>query len=568
MMIKLPLELIQYIADYLDFNDQLRLKRVCKQFYCINITNLWSAESVDSKSITNEFLENFPYLVNLNLKGNDNNVGVTKHVHIKKLNICDSNVSINEYLQNLQQLYVHIFFSSLRQFFPIQTQVFINNFLKLKGIDKAESELLVFIKQCNSLEKLQLLETILQTTQVTLSMLQTACKYAGTSSSIDCVKLLINAAVINNPNIISDCKKYCPLTFAVAYCSSKSSLECVKYMLDNDGSMYNLNIKNYKSAYLVIEKIFKTPTDIICIDMLLQQIKKLNYDLGGTMSGSFANCNNKMFPVYIDTCLKYNTEIFNSITYADFELLFFNAKTVWAAEGIKKIINKYNVNLTSDDGNTLLHLICHYYDNSPETSKMILNILISKGAKINVVNTAKDSPLTLACVYNPHYCAEIVEILLHAGANPNFSDEIDRPLIFASGTSASVECINLLIGAGAQVNYCSKNMVTPLLYSIYKCNSSSSIECVKLLLNSGANPNFVTDTGVTPLHAAVYYLKGRPMLLCVRMLLEAGANPNIKNSDGKTCLDLLEHHHDKWYVEFCKKRLLHYMRNFEQSPTR
>ena len=89
-----------------------------------------------------------------------------------------------------------------------------------------------------------------------------------------------------------------------------------------------------------------------------------------------------------------------------------------------------NPNAKGDCGTTLLHIACDE-ESDPER----VRYLLQHGADPNVVDDLGCTPLYLAAYDNP----EIVQLLLHAGANPNFArtDDGETPLARARRIATS-----------------------------------------------------------------------------------------------------------------------------------
>lgn len=137
--------------------------------------------------------------------------------------------------------------------------------------------------------------------------------------------------------------------------------------------------------------------------------------------------------------------------------------------------------------------------------------------------------------------AELVRLLLEAGANPNTCASYDRipPIIEAtrSGNKATVE---LLLNAGANVNGRARNGTTALHWAV----ALHHHDIAELLLEKGALINIpsVTDDymdngavwdfrpGTTPLHCAARFGNTK----AVQLLLQHGANINATAKDGAT----------------------------------
>ncbi|MDR3179395.1 MAG: ankyrin repeat domain-containing protein [Holosporaceae bacterium] len=176
--------------------------------------------------------------------------------------------------------------------------------------------------------------------------------------------------------------------------------------------------------------------------------------------------------------------------------------------------------------------------------------LLKAGADVNASNKSF-TPL--------HYAASnglenIVEILLEAGADATrvtyeggapihyipkgrcrniqimIGDRLGYQLYEAVG-EGDLKRMEVLIRAGANVNWLGRNYRTPLHYAVREGN----IEAVKILLKNGANVVVNTpdkDNAKTPLH----YAAQEGYIDILKILLEYGAQVDVMNNMGMTPL--------------------------------
>jgi ankyrin repeat protein len=146
------------------------------------------------------------------------------------------------------------------------------------------------------------------------------------------------------------------------------------------------------------------------------------------------------------------------------------------------------------------------------------------------------SPVCVVCAdVKPEHERMLAELLRRAlvGAPEAFVNHRDKggqgktPLYIAV-EKGHTEVVQLLLGAGADVNTATNNGVTPL----YIAAQHGHIEVVQLLLGADANVNSATNTGATPLNIAAH--EGYTEV--VRLLLGACANVNTARNDGATPL--------------------------------
>jgi ankyrin repeat protein len=108
--------------------------------------------------------------------------------------------------------------------------------------------------------------------------------------------------------------------------------------------------------------------------------------------------------------------------------------------------------------------------------------LISNGVDVNIFAWEEDStPLGMSCEVGS---LEIVDLLLKAGANPDFGVSL-HPLTTAA-SKGNIEIVKVLIEAGADVNAVLEDDHTALADAAWCGN----IKMIKLLVESGADVNY------------------------------------------------------------------------------
>jgi ankyrin repeat protein len=172
--------------------------------------------------------------------------------------------------------------------------------------------------------------------------------------------------------------------------------------------------------------------------------------------------------------------------------------------------------------------------------------LITAGARVNVKEPEHDQTALMWAAAERH--PEAVKVLLEAGADLRarsrtysqiVTSEVTQragreelnytvfrggstPLLFAA-RSGDVECVRLLLAAGAAVNDQLPNGMSALVLAAHSGNG----EAAGLLLEKGADPN-ADSIGYTALHAAVL----RSDVALVKNLLTHGAKPNAMITKG------------------------------------
>jgi ankyrin repeat protein len=197
------------------------------------------------------------------------------------------------------------------------------------------------------------------------------------------------------------------------------------------------------------------------------------------------------------------------------------------------------VNSAQPDGTTPLHWAVYRVDEE------LVNALLARGAKADVVNAYGSSPLAEAVrVAN----ATLVEALLKAGADVNRSNmDGQSPLMLAARTGV-VKVAELLLGRGANVNLQEEYRgQTALMWAA----AEGHPDMVAFLISKGARvntrarandwPNQITSEprvqyrptgGLT----ALLYAARVGCRACIEALLKGGADINLPNPDGMTAM--------------------------------
>ncbi|KAF7029222.1 hypothetical protein CFC21_041027 [Triticum aestivum] len=127
----------------------------------------------------------------------------------------------------------------------------------------------------------------------------------------------------------------------------------------------------------------------------------------------------------------------------------------------------------------------------------IVKLLLSRGIDVDIPSPL-GTPLHLAATYGQD---GTMKILLEHHADPNKVLNLDdTPLSMAIRPipTASVNCVKLLIKAGADVNFTDSNGGSYVALAA-TCGSAGIMNC---LLEAGANPNIADEFGITPIEVA------------------------------------------------------------------
>ncbi|XP_044396938.1 ankyrin-1-like [Triticum aestivum] len=127
----------------------------------------------------------------------------------------------------------------------------------------------------------------------------------------------------------------------------------------------------------------------------------------------------------------------------------------------------------------------------------------------------------------------IVELLLSKGIDVDLECLFGTPL-HAAALHKQDDVVKILLEHHADPNkFCKVGGYTPLSMAI-RPTPSVSLECVKLLIKAGADVNFIDSAGVACVMVAAEY--GLPGIM--KCLLDAGANPNVTSRFGATPIEV------------------------------
>lgn len=145
----------------------------------------------------------------------------------------------------------------------------------------------------------------------------------------------------------------------------------------------------------------------------------------------------------------------------------------------------------------------------------VLSELLNDGADPNIMVDGM-TPLMVACLNGKISCAKL---LIEHGADLSIHVNNDPSRITALEVAIEADkpkCLEVLLNSGANPNRRHLDTgVTPLMYA----SAMGKVECVRLLIRAGANVHARADNGVTALDIAVQ--KGE--LECAKLLRAAGA---------------------------------------------
>ena len=156
--------------------------------------------------------------------------------------------------------------------------------------------------------------------------------------------------------------------------------------------------------------------------------------------------------------------------------------------------------------------------------------LIADGADVNY--RGKDNMTPLYAMMGFDNLAGFERLLQH-GADPNVQINNEFSVIDAAAQAVNPEYLRLALKYGGDPNLENKIRQRSVIFSAIRPSGEAQLN---MLIAAGADLNFQTRTGSTPLHKAA----GLNQFQQVYRLLEAGADYTIKNKPGYTFVNRLE----------------------------
>ncbi len=174
----------------------------------------------------------------------------------------------------------------------------------------------------------------------------------------------------------------------------------------------------------------------------------------------------------------------------------------------------------------------------------IFTKLHSLGADLNVVCRAGfgETPMQTAIYYQR---IEVLKYLIDNKVSPNEKDWTKKSALYKACSTDNDQIINLLIDAGAEIDYFGYFDKTPLMES---ANSGFFISA-QALINRKANVNFKNKYGETPLVLAIKH-SDLPM---IKLLIENGAKADI-TYESKTMVEYAQQNSaPQMIIDYLKK---------------
>jgi len=186
------------------------------------------------------------------------------------------------------------------------------------------------------------------------------------------------------------------------------------------------------------------------------------------------------------------------------------------------IAQRVDVNASEADGATALQWAAQ------RNNAELVDLLLTAGANPKTANRYKVTPLALASMNGN---AAIIERLLKAGAGANDVSEDGQTALMTASLNGRADAVKVLLSHGADVN--AKEPVrgqTPLMWAA----SEGNAEAARLLLEAGADIKGKSKNGFTPFLFAVR----NGHMDAVKVLLDHGANVNDASPDSTSALNM------------------------------
>eukprot|EP00105_Crassostrea_gigas_P034772 XP_019918920.1 PREDICTED: ankyrin-3-like isoform X2 [Crassostrea gigas] len=192
-----------------------------------------------------------------------------------------------------------------------------------------------------------------------------------------------------------------------------------------------------------------------------------------------------------------------------------------------------DINLCKENGASPLFIACENgYDST-------VQLLLNEGADNSLCDANGASPFHIAC-QNGH--DSTVQLLLSNGADINLCMENKASPLYIACENGHDSTVQLLLSKGADINSCMENKAS-LLYIACKNGNDSTVQ---LLLRKGADINLCNENGVSPLYIACE--NGHDST--VQLLLSKGADINFRMENKARPLYLACHYGHDSTVKF------------------
>ncbi|CAG0908906.1 unnamed protein product, partial [Cyprideis torosa] len=151
----------------------------------------------------------------------------------------------------------------------------------------------------------------------------------------------------------------------------------------------------------------------------------------------------------------------------------------------------------------------------------VVEVLIANGADPNIADEDERSPL------HQVRSAETAELLIRKGAVVNVKDRRGQTPLFVATENNHHSVVEVLLAHGADSNVANKDKTSPL-------HKAENAKTARLLVEKGANIDCIDGKGRTALHLFCEW--GRENV--IKQLLSMGASCDIRNQKGQTAFEI------------------------------
>ncbi|HEV2601500.1 MAG TPA: ankyrin repeat domain-containing protein [Candidatus Babeliales bacterium] len=184
----------------------------------------------------------------------------------------------------------------------------------------------------------------------------------------------------------------------------------------------------------------------------------------------------------------------------------------------------------------------------PETMQWMGKFLKEKNV-INAKDMFGDTPLIVA---TKEHKANVVQLLLKAGADINAFDRYKQTALMYAAKLGYGDVLQVLLKAGANKELGDENGLTALMHAAI----AGSVMAVQILVAANVNQETADNNGWTALMHAAFLGKE----VVIRFLVEMGADISAKNINGSTALDIAR--------EIGNEEIVRYLKDMQKKQDR
>lgn len=201
------------------------------------------------------------------------------------------------------------------------------------------------------------------------------------------------------------------------------------------------------------------------------------------------------------------------------QIRLFNAARDGVVNAVRKWVKRgADVNAANDKGFCSLMLAVH------GGHMTVVRLLAELGADMNKISSINNAtPVFVACLRGN---AEMVQLVIELGGEPNVRTNEDVTPIQAAAQEGYADVVRTLVENGADINSPTDKGETPL----YIAAQLNRLEVIHTLVELGADVNVLTNNLCTPVQAAAQ--SGHVDV--IRALVLLGADVNMATNNGRT----------------------------------